>query len=96
MIRNLANNVASDVWNTGESKHLPRACWTRARLLLFLMAGETTMNDLLIKGQPPRLGLHKLKGDRKDVWAIRLSGAWRITFKYKDGSFYDVKIEDYH
>jgi proteic killer suppression protein len=85
-----------EIWDIGESKKLPRSCWTRARHLLFLMAGETLINDLLIKGQTPRLGLHKLKGDRKDVWSMRIDGAWRITFKYSEGIFYDVKIEDYH
>lgn len=96
MIRNFANKVAKDIWDIAESKRLPRELWARARYLLFIMAGETLMSDLLIKGQPPKLGLHKLKGDGKDEWSIRLSGAWRITFKYKEGFFYDVKIEDYH
>ena len=93
MIRNFANKVSKEIWDTAESKKLPRELWARARYLLFIMAGETLMSDLLIKGQPPKLGLHKLKGDE---WSIRLSGAWRITFKYKEGVFHDVKIEDYH
>jgi toxin HigB-1 len=96
MIRNFENKVALEIWNSGKSKTLPRECWARARHLLFLMAGETLMGDLLIRGQPPRLGLHKLKGDRKNEWSIRLNSVWRITFKYEEGIFYDVKIEDYH
>ena len=96
MIKNFSNKIAADIWNSAQSKPLHRECWIRARLLLFIMAGETTLSDLLIKGQPPRLGLHELRGDRRDEWSIRLNGAWRITFKYKDGVFYDVKIEDYH
>jgi proteic killer suppression protein len=96
MIHNLSNKVAHDIWDTAQSKKLPRELWVRARHLLFIMAGETLMEDLLVRGQPPRLGLHKLKGDRRDEWSIRLSGSWRITFRYKNGVFYDVKIEDYH
>ncbi len=44
------------------------------------------------------LRLHKLKGIRKDEFAIdinKLSG-WRITFRFIQNDFYDVKIEDYH
>jgi toxin HigB-1 len=42
------------------------------------------------------LGLHKLKGDRKDQWAMTVNARWRICFKFKDGNAYDVEIVDDH
>lgn len=42
------------------------------------------------------VGLHKLKGDRKNQWAITVKGPWRICFRFRDGSVYDVQIVDYH
>ncbi|MEK6556551.1 MAG: type II toxin-antitoxin system RelE/ParE family toxin, partial [Bdellovibrionota bacterium] len=72
---------------------LPRV---RAKALLTIMHGTSDMNDLKIKGQPPNIRLHKLKGDRKDEWSVTIKLPWCITFKFKNGEFLDVKIENYH
>jgi proteic killer suppression protein len=37
-----------------------------------------------------------MKGDRKGEWAVKVSGNWRITFKFSDAHAYDVNLEDYH
>ncbi|MGB0563272.1 MAG: type II toxin-antitoxin system RelE/ParE family toxin [Spirulinaceae cyanobacterium] len=37
-----------------------------------------------------------LKGNRKGTWSIRISGNWRLTFKFKNQDVYDVNLEDYH
>ena len=44
----------------------------------------------------PGYGLHKLAGDRKDFWSIKVSGNWRITFRFDKGHAYEVNLEDYH
>ena len=40
--------------------------------------------------------LHELKGHRKGTWAIKITGNWRITFRFENGLAYDVNYEDYH
>jgi proteic killer suppression protein len=42
------------------------------------------------------MGLHKLTGDRKGFWAIKINGPWRIVFRFADGDAFDVEIVDYH
>lgn len=84
------------MWETNSSKSFPREIWVRAKALLTIMYNTSTMDDLKIKGQPPSIRLHKLKGNRKLEWSITISLPWCITFKYKDGEFIDVKIENYH
>lgn len=44
----------------------------------------------------PGLRLHELKGERKGTWSITVKSNWRITFGFKNGDAYDVKLEDYH
>lgn len=44
----------------------------------------------------PGWGLHQLKGNRKDTWAIKVSGNWRLTFRFERGDAFDVDLEDYH
>jgi proteic killer suppression protein len=60
------------------------------------MHSTTTLNDLKIKGQPPNVRLHKLKGDKKDTWSVTIELPWCITFVFKNGEFSEVKIENYH
>jgi proteic killer suppression protein len=44
----------------------------------------------------PGWNLHQLKGDRVGLWAINVSGNWRIVFEFKDGHAHVVNYEDYH
>lgn len=96
MIVSLSNKVAKDIWETNKSKSLPKEFWLRAKALLTIMHNTQTLEDLKIQGQPPSIRLHKLKGDRKEYWSVTIKLPWCITFKFKDGDFTEVKIENYH
>jgi len=53
----------------------------------------TTLQDL----SPLRsVGLHKLKGDRRNQWAMTVNARWRICFECRKGDAYGVEIVDYH
>ena len=40
--------------------------------------------------------LHQLKGRMKGLWAVKISGNWRIVFSFKEGNAYNVNYMDYH
>ena len=44
----------------------------------------------------PGYRLHRLGGNRRDVWSVRVSGNWRITFRFSENQAVDVNLEDYH
>ena len=44
----------------------------------------------------PGSNLHRLKGKLKENWSVKVSGNWRITFKFIDGNAYVVDYQDYH
>jgi proteic killer suppression protein len=44
----------------------------------------------------PDIQLHELKGKRKGVYSVTVSGNWRITFKFDGDSVIEVDLEDYH
>ena len=44
----------------------------------------------------PGSGMHRLKGTLKNHWSVRVSGNWRITFRFEDGNAYVVDYQDYH
>ena len=45
---------------------------------------------------PPGNRLHKLSGDRKGQWAIRINEQYRICFRFENGDAYEVEATDYH
>lgn len=44
----------------------------------------------------PGFGLHALKGPLKGHFAVRVSGNWRVTFRFESGHAVDVDYVDYH
>lgn len=44
----------------------------------------------------PGSNLHQLKGKLKGKWSVKVSGNWRLTFKFQDGTAYVVDYQDYH
>jgi len=44
----------------------------------------------------PGWRLHSLKGDRARLWSVRVSGNWRIVFRFDGSEAVDVDLIDYH
>ena len=44
----------------------------------------------------PGFRLHRLKGDKRKLWSVRVSANWRITFEFEKGDAYILDLEDYH
>lgn len=61
--------------------------------LLASLDAATSLGDL---SPLKSVGLHKLKGDRKNFWAMTINGPWRLCFRFEDGDAWDVEIVDYH
>jgi len=61
------------------------------KLALLNVAG--TIEDLRV---PPGNRLEALKGNRSGQWSIRINDQWRVCFRFKSGTAYDVEIVDYH
>ena len=96
MIVSLQGRISRDIWENSRSRRLPRNLWLRAKALMTIMHATATLDDLRIRGEPPTIRLHKLAGDRKEYWSVTIKLPWRITFRFGNGEFHDVKIENYH
>ncbi len=70
-----------------QSEHI-----NRVRRILALLETTSSISDMDLPG----LNLHELKGNRRGIWAVKVSGNWRITFKFEDGDVHLVDYEDYH
>jgi proteic killer suppression protein len=64
----------------------------RLRLILGRLHASTGPKDMNLPG----LSLHELSGNRRGTWSVRVSGNWRVTFRFKGQNVVDVDYEDYH
>jgi proteic killer suppression protein len=65
---------------------------SRLRLILGRLHASTGPKDMDLPG----LYLHELGGKRRGSWSVRVSGNWRLTFRYEGKDAVDVDYEDYH
>jgi proteic killer suppression protein len=61
-------------------------------ILLDTLDNAETIEDLDIPG----VRLHQLSGDKKNLWSMRVSGNWRLTFRFEKSNVFEVNLEDYH
>ena len=92
MIRSWANSATRRFAETGKSK-FARLDADGAVELLASLDAATSLGDL---SPLKSVGLHKLSGDRRGMWAMTVNGPWRICFRFDDGHAWDVEIVDYH
>ncbi len=92
MIQTFRNKALERLLKEGNAKGIPKELEKRIRVRLEVIDSATVIDDFRIPGYD----LHELKGDRKETWSIKVSGNWRITFKFRDNDTYDLDLEDYH
>ena len=92
MIKSFKHKGLQRFYETGSTSGIQSAHRKRLRMQLAALHTATIIKDLDIPGYR----LHKLKGERKEIWSISVSGNWRITFKFEEGNVYVVNYEDYH
>ncbi len=90
--RLLGDTELSAQVETGSTAGIKPSHRNKLRLQLAALDTATCIEDMDIPG----FNLHSLKGTRKGIWSISVSGNWRITFKFGDGNVYIVNYEDYH
>jgi proteic killer suppression protein len=55
--------------------------------------------DTIVKPEDmniPGFKFHQLRGERKGVYAVTVTGNWRITYRFDGKDAIDVDLEDYH
>ncbi len=63
---------------------------------LSLILSNLDQAESLLDMDLPGLRLHELKGNMKGIWAVTVSGNWRITFRFRASNVEWVNYEDYH
>lgn len=92
MIKGFYHKGLERFFLTGNKSGIQARHTSRLRLILARLHGATSAQDMALPG----LRLHELTGDRKGVWAVNVSGNWRLTFRFVGNDAEAVNYEDYH
>ena len=93
MIRSWRNAASRKIWDGGRPNQFRGLDIDGAVDLLLALNVAKTLRDLSPLNS---VGLHKLKGGRRNQWAMSVNGPWRICFEFRDGDANNVEIVDYH
>jgi toxin HigB-1 len=77
---------------TGSKRGIQAKHAGRLRLILGRLNAAAQPRDMNLPG----LDLHELKGARKGTWAVKVSGHWRVTFRFSGKEIEHIGYEDYH
>lgn len=92
MIKSFRHKGLRRFYETGSSSGIQPKHKKRLRFQLVALDTATLIEDMDISG----FKLHALKGERKEIWEISVSGNWRLTFEFRDSNVYLLNYEDYH
>ena len=92
MIRSFRHKGLERFFVKGSKSGIQSAHIKRLRLILGRLHAATTPQDMDLPG----LYLHQLRGKYRGRWSVRVSGNWRLTFKFDGPDAIDIDYEDYH
>ena len=92
MIRSFRHKGLQRFYESGSKAGIQANHADRLRLILGRLDASTAPGDMDLPG----LVLHPLKGSRKGFWSVRVSGNWRVTFRFEGMDAEVVDYEDYH
>jgi toxin HigB-1 len=92
MIRTFKSKALRKLFEDGDSRGVPVDQINRIENRLMTLNASRVAEDMNVAGY----GFHRLMGDLKGFYAVKVTGNWRIIFRFEDGDALDVDHVDYH
>ncbi len=92
MILSFKHKGLEKFFKTGITSGIQAKHSNRLKLILGRLNASISPQDMNLPG----LFLHRLTGNRSDIWSVRVSGNWRVTFRFDGEHAEIVNYEDYH
>ena len=86
MIKSFIHKGLQKFYTSGSTSGIQKKHEKKLRLILTNLDQAESPEDMDLLG----LFMHQLKGSRKGIWSVRVSGNWRVTYRF-DGR--DTEIE---
>ena len=92
MIKSFKHKGLETFFYTGKKKGIRPEHAIRLERILDRLNAADEVKDMNYPGSD----LHKLSGNKKGQYAVKVSGNWRIFFEFVEGNVYIVDYDDYH
>lgn len=92
MIKSWKDKGLRELFLKGTKKGVRPDMADRLRRRLDVLDAANSMEALGLPGFRP----HPVSGDMRGRYSVRVTGNWRITFRFENGDVFDVNLEDYH
>jgi proteic killer suppression protein len=92
MIRNFRHKGIEHFFKTGSRARIQAQHENRLRRQLRQLDDASAPQDMDVPGWK----LHPLTGSLTEHWAVRVSGNWRLTFRFDGKDAVLVDYQDYH
>ena len=93
MITSFGDKSTQKIWQGERVVSYSTELQEIARRKLRMLNNSHDLNDLMV---PPSNRLEKLKGNWKEYYSIRVTGQWRILFRWNNGNADEGRLIDYH
>ena len=92
MIKSFAHKGLARFFSTGSKRGIQAQHAQKLADILDLLDAAVTVTDMNFPGS----NLHQLRGKQRGLWAVSVSGNWRVIFRFQNGEAFDVDYLDYH
>ena len=92
MIQSFRHKGLQRFFETGTKKGIQADHSDKIARILDRLDASSAVGDMNLPG----FRLHKLSGNKQDMWSVVVNGNWRITFYFEEGDAYIVDYLDYH
>jgi len=92
MIKSFKNKALSKLYTDGNRGKINPDHVSKILRVLDRLDASVNPQDMNLPGYH----LHQLKGRLKGVWAVSISGNWRITFEFEGNDAINIDYLDYH
>jgi proteic killer suppression protein len=93
MIKTFRHKGLKALHDENDSRGVKQDQFKRLRVLLARLEASSCPEDMDLPG----LRLHGLSGDKAGLYAVNVSGNWRMLFRFDGaGDAIDVDLVDYH
>ena len=80
------------LYERGERQGIGASMLARVEEILAILDAAESIEEMDIPG----FRLHPLTGNLKGFWSIRVTGNWRMIFRFEQGEASDIDLIDYH
>ncbi|MCC6454953.1 MAG: type II toxin-antitoxin system mRNA interferase toxin, RelE/StbE family [Caldilineaceae bacterium] len=92
MIKSIKHRGLKRLYKDGDGRGLSGNMRHKVEEILTVLDSADSIEEADVAGYR----LYPLTGNLKGYWSVRVTGNWRIIFRFEEGSAEDVDLVDYH